>query len=859
MFVPPHNYSTGRPNVPATPASSMPQSGHHDALPSQGTALTPDYYVQNHVSPTYTMRQALRIPELSGYLQHFGKAKDDYKGKYLEYVLENKGIVLNAPPPFSVITDKAHYHSYGVVRINNIPFTISAQEISQFINRYAAIPMIKKNHEGYPIHIIMEKPTGKTMDCYVEFPNDAAAKECVKRFEYTAQPGRGTRLGTRNVTLDLSSQAELMKAIFPRARLVVFSASDGKPHIFGRETDPSWSDGFRGFVTLEEIYGVTRFAESPNRSPFVLKCHQRVYECMISTLYKFPWASTQHYTIGARNVLFEAVYKQLSILAKKVSAPATRTSGDESFALYHNGHKSISMSDSPTSPITLESIGDREVGLGEPLLFDLLFAAVNVPSFSLLQKSVLCEAAGRCGAGIGLSKFRSTWPFQTLEPASGTPDHVIEFWLTLFDSGYDVMTTKETKTTFEEYLIVSRNNIGFAITEWTPKGADLPFSEALRVEKAVMMQYIICGRDAWARERQLSVEKWGVMTLTELSRTITSEKALMCRRAEVEEQPADDPKVEVSPKSSGIWTATDTDTTSNVSGSYVDVVGQMQSGRSKFNPATATNFVPGSIQNLIPLNWQIVHNGHPLRLSVDTSRGYGGATVTAADFKNPFEVPASKQQTPPNFCSGTITTRTTDVSPLERTSFATGSESPNTQSPGQSGYDVSIRPRSDAPNVDFSPQISDFSRKLSIVVDHRHLSQPSNESGDAEATSYDRMEELTESITTLSPDDDPFLSTTLQRTRTQTLPNLGAGIISRSTSFETDPGRQNFGPIGSFRRESVAADRVASEGVNTSTSLLNQKSRAQSIPIATHNADAMKRRYQGQLTGAELWNRIGGR
>lgn len=148
---------------------------------------------------------------------------------------------------------------------------MSAQEIVQFIHRYALVPMLKKNHEGYPIHIIMEKPTGKTMDCFVEFPSHKAARECVRRFEHTAHPGRGNKLGTRHVTLDLSNQAELMHAIFPRARLVEFDAASGKPTIIRRRGDDDWSEGFRGYFTLEEIYGVTRFAESPGRVSSVHK------------------------------------------------------------------------------------------------------------------------------------------------------------------------------------------------------------------------------------------------------------------------------------------------------------------------------------------------------------------------------------------------------------------------------------------------------------------------------------------------------------------------------------------------------------------------------------------------------------
>jgi len=145
-----------------------------------------------------------------------------------------------------------------------IPFTVNYQEIVQFVNRFAPTPMIKKNHDGYPIHIIMEKPTGKTMDCFVEFPNHEAAYDCVSRYEYQ-QIGKFSKLGTRNVTLDLSNQAELMEAVFPRARLIQFDKFNGEPHVIPQKRDKDWSEGFRGFITLEEVYGIIKFAESPGR------------------------------------------------------------------------------------------------------------------------------------------------------------------------------------------------------------------------------------------------------------------------------------------------------------------------------------------------------------------------------------------------------------------------------------------------------------------------------------------------------------------------------------------------------------------------------------------------------------------
>lgn len=123
------------------------------------------------------------------------------------------------------------------------------------------MPPLEDHTQGFAIHIIMEKPTGKTMDCFVEFPSQSAAHQCASRFPQD----KGIRLGSRNVYVSMSSQAELMRAIFPRARLVSFDNNTGRPTILQPNVNQDWSQGFRGFVTIEEIHGVVRFAESPSR------------------------------------------------------------------------------------------------------------------------------------------------------------------------------------------------------------------------------------------------------------------------------------------------------------------------------------------------------------------------------------------------------------------------------------------------------------------------------------------------------------------------------------------------------------------------------------------------------------------
>lgn len=125
--------------------------------------------------------------------------------------------------------------------------------------------MIEKHKQGCPVHIIMEKPTGKTMDCYVEFPTHQAALQCVQKFSSAVDGEDRTRIGDRNIGIDLSDQAELMEAIFPRARFVEFDPLHGKATELRHYPSSGWSTGFQGFVTLEEMFGVVRFAESPMR------------------------------------------------------------------------------------------------------------------------------------------------------------------------------------------------------------------------------------------------------------------------------------------------------------------------------------------------------------------------------------------------------------------------------------------------------------------------------------------------------------------------------------------------------------------------------------------------------------------
>lgn len=122
---------------------------------------------------------------------------------------------------------------------------------------------------GCPIHIIMERPTSKTMDCYVELWTPEAAVDAYKKCEQMIMFGNQPKIGSRKVWARVSGQDELLNALFPRARGLVWE--NGVPRKIPNN-DP-YSAGFQGFFTKEEVFGMQRHAEMPQRVSVPLHGH----------------------------------------------------------------------------------------------------------------------------------------------------------------------------------------------------------------------------------------------------------------------------------------------------------------------------------------------------------------------------------------------------------------------------------------------------------------------------------------------------------------------------------------------------------------------------------------------------------
>jgi hypothetical protein len=147
-----------------------------------------------------------------------------------------------------------------------IPYTVTRQEVIQFFGRGAGLA------EGWAVHIIMERSSGKTMDCYVEFNSTSDAMNAVQRVKRMHDANQGPRMGNRYVDLSLSTQAALMKALFPRAKCIEWV--NGRPNKVPKRQDEPWSSGFNGFLTDEELFCVVRHAREPNR--VCASCHLSV-------------------------------------------------------------------------------------------------------------------------------------------------------------------------------------------------------------------------------------------------------------------------------------------------------------------------------------------------------------------------------------------------------------------------------------------------------------------------------------------------------------------------------------------------------------------------------------------------------
>ena len=118
----------------------------------------------------------------------------------------------------------------------------------------------------FAVHIIMDRNSGKTMDAFVEVSSTREALNIAGQVARRASAGRTIKLGDRQVDVEISSQEELMKELFPRTKNVEWVGNT--PRVIDEDTE-YFSNvqalGFDGFVGSEEMVMLVKFAENPSR------------------------------------------------------------------------------------------------------------------------------------------------------------------------------------------------------------------------------------------------------------------------------------------------------------------------------------------------------------------------------------------------------------------------------------------------------------------------------------------------------------------------------------------------------------------------------------------------------------------
>jgi hypothetical protein len=319
-----------------------------------------------------------------------------------------------------------------VVKIDELPYEAKISDIIAFMGGNAKI----LNDADEPVHIMMERLTAKTGAAYVEFYDFDSAMKVVDKHRQSKAHGKPVRIGSRIVTVTISSQDQLLKDLFPYARGVEWRL--GQPHI---QVPP---EEFKGFVTEEELIQLVKNVEFPHRvsithvvCPVILPSHfvltgafkqvqyakaspQRSVETLISILKKLPWHMTAYITIRQRYCVYKTVVDMLNPLQNAIhNVDQLRLPGAAFHQTNHHRHQQDDHQHARFADV-----------LNDKLLKRLVRAAMGCPGFSPLMKDNIAFVSSldeRQIADYGVPTDANRWRhIYTLMPNPNVPGDVIE-------------------------------------------------------------------------------------------------------------------------------------------------------------------------------------------------------------------------------------------------------------------------------------------------------------------------------------------------------------------------------------------------------------------------------------------------
>jgi len=111
---------------------------------------------------------------------------------------------------------------------------------------------------------MMDRTSGKTLDAYVEFLSHADAFAFATRLNHDKDiKHRQIKVADRHCTVEVSSQAVLMKELFPKAKNVQWNGQI--PVISEPVQAVPFNSGFKSFISREELLTLVKHAETPQR------------------------------------------------------------------------------------------------------------------------------------------------------------------------------------------------------------------------------------------------------------------------------------------------------------------------------------------------------------------------------------------------------------------------------------------------------------------------------------------------------------------------------------------------------------------------------------------------------------------
>ncbi|KAF4549864.1 Hypothetical protein D9617_19g101690 [Elsinoe fawcettii] len=368
----------------------------------------------------------------------------------------------------------------GIIKISNIPFTSTKQEILAAIGRNARVVHQPPGSPFYAIHIIMDRNTGKTNEAYVEVDSKDAAQDVMLHYEERRERGRAPKVGDRHVIIEVSNMQTLMAKLFPRVSCVQWLGAVPVPY---QPADP-YTTGFRGFIMIEECSQLKKHAEDPKKaslfsipdtalpvpipvtalpvsipvmSPFINRSSHRVYEAVVSIVYKYPWYKPELITIGERAILFKTARGILFVLMRAVTA------------------------------------GNDSTALTPQLIQELVCAIITVP-FSHKQKHDILGLVVSNGyqdivSNIGynfLGELSTHWPFEVLDKKKSVKVAVVQFYASMLHKSS--LLTLNTALTEDEAAEISVNSFGALKVAYPSNLKELSIAEVAKIDWDTMIR-----------------------------------------------------------------------------------------------------------------------------------------------------------------------------------------------------------------------------------------------------------------------------------------------------------------------------------------------------------------------------------